>query len=77
MNLIKLNWGENPLQEGKVSSIFCLLFARPTRSPTAVQRPKAREARTTACSKQSSKMVPPAEVGKSQPRSRLQVEFPA
>lgn len=47
MNLIKLNRGENPLQEGKVSSIFCLLFDRPHLLPIhAAQRPKAREART-------------------------------
>lgn len=59
VNLIKLNWGENPLQEGQVSSIFCLLFAM------ACTGPRPGKPERTACPKQSSKMVPPAVVGKS------------
>lgn len=78
MNLIKLNWGENPLQEGKVSGIFCLLFAGPTGSPTVVRGgPGPGMPEWTASPKLSSKMAPPAEVGKSQQRNHLRVEFAA
>lgn len=46
LNLIKLNWGEKPLQEGKVSSLSCCMLHTAPAPPTNVHRPKAREART-------------------------------